>query len=90
MHGATMATLIIRHLDQTSQTALQIMAARKGRTMEEEARLILMQTTCPESGEMGFGSRIHARFAAMGGVHLKYPTRSAARMIPNFSDEDPL
>ena len=55
-------------------------AARHGRSMEEEAREILKAAVARGSeGSRGLGTRIHARFAALGGVELPDPVREPIR-----------
>ena len=61
-----MATLTIRNLDDEVKAKLQAEAKRNGCSMEEQARIILRQAL--EKPLLGLGSRIHSRFAAIGGV----------------------
>lgn len=73
-----MANLTIRGLDDETKTRLRVRAARHGRSMEAEARHILADALVVEADApaTGLGSRIHARFAALGGVELELPARS--------------
>jgi len=57
-----MATLTIRNLDEELKSALQVQAARHGRTMEEEARCILRQALAGSSSPLGLGQRLTRRF----------------------------
>ena len=66
-----MSTLTIRNLDDTLKERLRMTAALHGRSMEEEVRTVLSQA--PATG--GLGSRVHARFAALGGLELELPQR---------------
>jgi len=70
-----MSTLTIRNLDDTLKDRLRITAALHGRSMEEEVRTILrtVLTQVPATG--GLGSRVHARFAALGGLDVELPAR---------------
>lgn len=70
-----MATLTIRGLDDATKTRLRVRAARHGRSMEAEVRSILEDALPSESSPGGLGSRIHARFAPIGGVELDPPVR---------------
>lgn len=81
-----LANLTIRNLDETVKTSLRLRAARHNCSMEEEARQILK--TALQNIETGLGSRIHNRFAAIGGVDLSMPERSAPRSAPVFDDID--
>jgi antitoxin FitA len=70
------ATLTIRGLDDETKTRLRVSAARHGRSMEAEVRSILEDALPSQQASGGLGSRIHARFAAVGGVELDLPRRS--------------
>ena len=74
----TLASLTVRGLDQEIKSRLRIRAARHGRSMEAEVRAILYEALAtpdtPPPG--GLGSRIHARFAALGGLDLDLPLRT--------------
>ena len=70
-----MATLTIRGVDDTVKERLRVRAARRGRSMEAEVRAILTESvTRPEPAD-GLASRIHARFAAIGGLESPTATR---------------
>ena len=71
-----MATLTIRGLDNDTKARLRVSAARHGRSMEAEVRSILKEALPPHEASAGLGSRIHARFAGLGGVELDLPHRS--------------
>ncbi len=70
-----MATLTIRGLDDGTRAQLRLRAARNGRSMEEEVRVILRASVSEHQLPDGLGTRIHARFAALGGVELEPPAR---------------
>lgn len=70
-----MATLTIRGVDEQTKTRLRVSAALHGRSMEAEARAILDDALPAPPRQGGLGSRIHARFAALGGAELELPTR---------------
>ncbi len=74
-----MATLTIRNLDEVVKKNLRISAAMHGCSMEEEARRILRGALVQEDDQKGLGSRIHERFAKIGGVDLALPARSMPR-----------
>jgi plasmid stability protein len=64
-----MAQLLVRNLDLSVKEALQRRALRHGRSMEEEARLILAKAAENEQVEpegTGLGSQIAALFEAAG------------------------
>lgn len=69
-----MATLTIRNLDEQTKAQQRIAAAHHGQSMAEEVRAILRQAQL-RPAEHGLGSRIHHRFAAVGGVQLPAPAR---------------
>jgi plasmid stability protein len=69
------ATLTVRGLDDETKARLRVSAARHGRSMEAEVRAILDDALPSKPRSGGFGSRIRARFAALGGVELDLPDR---------------
>jgi plasmid stability protein len=83
------ATITIRNLDDDLKARLRLQAARHGRSMEEEARVILRQAVTPppplDVSAGGLGSRIHAHFADLGGVELELPPRESVREPPSFT-----
>jgi antitoxin FitA len=85
--GLNMATLTIRNLDDTIKTGLRLRAANHGCSMEEEARQILKLAIQSPVAESGLGSRIHGRFAVIGGVDLPLPERTGIRQPPNFNED---
>ena len=61
-----MAQLLVRQLDEAVKEALRRRARRHGRSMEEEARLILAQAAADEDSSLetaGLGHRMTALFA---------------------------
>jgi plasmid stability protein len=71
-------SLTIAPLDATTFALLRQRALRQGRTVEQEALLILQNAlgTGPQPlSRRGLGSRIHAHFAHLGGVDLDLPDR---------------
>ncbi|MGO9780527.1 MAG: FitA-like ribbon-helix-helix domain-containing protein [Streptosporangiaceae bacterium] len=70
-----MATLTIRGLDEETHARLRIRAAQHGRSMEAEVRAILKERLTSPTPDFGLGSRIHARFATLGGADLELPAR---------------
>lgn len=84
-----MTNLTIRNIDESVKADLRLRAAKHGQSMEEEARQILRQVLLPSSnsGE-GLGSRIHRRFAALGGVELILPERRPSRQPPDLLESD--
>ncbi|MFD4458434.1 Arc family DNA-binding protein [Nocardia sp. NPDC058480] len=70
-----MATVTVRGLDDELHARLRLRAAHNGRSMEAEVRAIL-QEQLAEPDEYGWGSRIHARFADIGGAELDIPPRT--------------
>jgi len=83
-----MSTLTIRNLEPAIKDKLRMSAATHGRSMEEEVRTILRSVLSqPAAPTTGMGSRIHARFAAIGGVELDVPARTSAPRAANFDNE---
>ena len=77
-----MATLTIRDLDESLKLALRLRAAKRNRSMEEEARQILRTALEePVAVNSDLASRIRSRFAGMGDVQLLIPPREPARDV---------
>lgn len=70
-----MATLTIRGFDDELHTQLRVQAAGHGRSMEAEVRAILADYLSHSEIPQHLGSRIHARFAAIGLDELELPPR---------------
>ncbi len=71
-----MATLTIRNLEDDLKARLRIEAAQHGHSMEEEVRTILRRALGQPPAARGLGTRIHQRFADLGGVDLDLPART--------------
>ncbi|HEY1499394.1 MAG TPA: hypothetical protein VGF88_07440 [Acidobacteriaceae bacterium] len=84
-----MASITIRKLDDSLKARLRIRAAENGRSMEEEARVILERVIAsPPSGKPrgNMAERIRSLFEPVGGVELDIPPRGlSTRRIPDFS-----
>lgn len=81
-----MATLTIRNLNDETKSRLRLLAARHGHSMEEEARRILNRAV-DQIEQKGLGTVISQQFAAIGGVELELPRRSAPRPTPLILDD---
>ena len=80
-----MASITIRNLDDDVKTRLRVRAAGNGRSMEEEARLILAEAVDREPAPAeGLGTAIHELFKPFGGVELELPPREPMRDPPRF------
>ncbi len=72
-----MAALSIRNLDDTVKHRLRVRAARHGRSMEAEIRVILEEAVAePETSDDLFTTLLD-RFGALGGAEAELPARSA-------------
>ena len=75
-----MASITIRNLDNNVKTKLRMQAAGNGRSMEEEARLILAEAVAREAAPAkGLGTAIHELFKPFGGIELNLPPREPMR-----------
>jgi plasmid stability protein len=80
-----MASITIRNLDDAVKASLRIRAAQHGRSMEEEARIILRDALNePLPGEQNLVELIRRRFAGLGDVDLAVPQRAAIRKPPEI------
>lgn len=76
--------LTIKNLESSLEEKLRLAAASHGRTMEEEAQSILHKHFKESVQVGGMGGRMHARFAAIGGIELKLPSRAGAPRAATF------
>lgn len=79
-----MASITIRNLDDGVKMRLRIRAAEHGRSMEEEARVILRNAVGVKAGADNLARAIRARFAPFGMVELDLPPRQPIREPPSF------
>jgi plasmid stability protein len=80
-----MPSMTIRNLDDALKRRLRIRAATHGRSMEDEARVILRDALNREAGApANLAAAIRARFAPLGGVVLPPEPRGPMREPPDF------
>jgi plasmid stability protein len=80
-----MASITIRDLDDTVKRRLRVRAAQHGRSMEEEARIILRAALAESStGPTNLYAAIRRRIEPSGGVELDIPPREKSREPPRF------
>ena len=82
-----MSTLTIRNIETEIKDKLRLAAAANGRSMEEEVRTILRSVVSQPAAAKGLGSRLHARFAAIGGTDLPLPEHSEPARAADFGNE---
>ena len=79
-----MASITIRNLDDNVKTRLRVRTADNGRSMEEEARLILHDAVGCKPSSRNLASIIRAHFGPANGVDLELPPREPGREPPSF------
>ena len=79
-----MASITIRKLDEDVKTRLRVRAAENGRSMEEEARVILREAVGNKPASRDLGSVIREYFGPSNGVDLELPPRDPIREPPRF------
>ena len=79
-----MASITIRNLDDDVKTRLRVQAADNGRSMEEEARLILRDAVGRKPSSRNLASIVRSHFGPNNGVDLELPPRDPAREPPSF------
>lgn len=84
MNTLTVASITIRNLDEDVKKGLRMRAAGNGRSMEEEARLILREAVSTRTDSRNLADIIGDRFAPLGGVDLELPPREPGREPPEF------
>ena len=83
-----MGTLTIRNLEDSLKHRLRMRAAARNRSMEEEARQILRTALQePAVQTLDLGTRIRARFAALGDVQLPIEARQNLREPPELDGQ---
>jgi len=79
------ASITIRNLDDALKSRLRIQAAVHGRSMEDEARVILRNALSQAQAEpKKLGTAIHALFKPLGGLDLSELPREPMREPPSF------
>jgi len=83
-----MASMTIRNLDDSLKAKLRVRAAEHGRSMEEEARVLLRDAlTAPRQAAPPHLLEVAQRlFGKRHGVDLKLPPRAKARPLPEFGE----
>jgi antitoxin FitA len=80
-----MASVTIRNLEPELKLQLRVRAASRGRSMEEEVRVILREAVAREAEPPAdVASAIRALFRPLGGVDLRIPARDPMREPPKF------
>ena len=79
-----MATLMIRSIDERVKAELRVMAARRGVSMEQQARDILERAVFGPTLDQPFAQRIQQRFARVAVDALPLPERRAPRAVPKW------
>lgn len=80
----TLASITIRNLDDEVKSRLRVRAAGNGRSMEEEARVILREAVGRRPRSQNLAAIIRAHFGPANGVDLELPPREAGREPPAF------
>ena len=81
-----MASITIRNLDETVKHKLRLRAARRNRSMEDEARDILRIAVAEEPIPAGnLADAIRRRIEPIGGVELPLPPRGPMREPPDLA-----
>jgi plasmid stability protein len=71
-----MAAVSIRGLDEHVRERLRVRAARHGRSMEAEMRVILEEAVSEPTTSGGLFNMLLDRFGDLGGVELDLPPRT--------------
>ena len=79
-----MATLHIRDLKDSVKETIRIRAARKGRSMEAEARAILEEGAARQEPEEHLDHRVRRLVEKYGPLDIDIPAREMADDPPDF------
>jgi phosphopantothenoylcysteine decarboxylase/phosphopantothenate--cysteine ligase len=82
-----MASLTIRRLDDDLKQRLRLRAARHGRSMEDEARIVLGEAALRDDGGSGLGTAMRRRLAPHGPVKLEQAARTTTIAQASSSDK---
>lgn len=75
-----MASITIRNLDERTKARLRVRAAKHGRSMEEEARVLLRAAVKEDVPDRPHpADAVRERFQRLGGVELELPAREPIR-----------
>jgi antitoxin FitA len=77
-----MATLMIRSMDERVKSELRVLAARRGVSMEQQARDILERAVLGAASGEPFAQRIARRFSSVSMDALPQPARQLQRQLP--------
>jgi antitoxin FitA len=81
--GRALASITIRNLDDSTKERLRVRAARRGRSMEEEARNILRAALAADgSTPRNLAEAMRQRFEPLGGIEIEAPSRGPIRKPP--------
>jgi plasmid stability protein len=83
--GSGVANVTIRNLDDQVRERLRIRAARHGRSMEAEIRVILAEAVSEPGRSGGLLGTLMDRFGDAGGVELDLPERSTPTRAADLS-----
>jgi len=85
-----LATLVIRNVEDTLHRRLKVRAAAQGRSMEEEARLLLREGLAAEPAPIGetLASAMRNLFEPLGGVEFPPVREAGNRPPPDFSQPE--
>lgn len=80
-HGSSlMASITIRNLDESTKARLRVRAAHHKRSMEDEARNILLAALSEEPpARHNLAEAIRRRFQPLGGVKFEFSPREPTR-----------
>ena len=80
-----MASLSIRNLEDKVKRRLQVRATQHGRSMEAEARAILVEAVREPADAAGLFTELLDRFGMLGGVDLEVPERREPARAVNLT-----
>ena len=83
-----MASITIRNLDDDLKARLRVRAAQQGRSMEEEARVLLRQALDGPrvAAKPHLADLAQSLFGVRHGVDLPAMPRAKARPVPSFDE----
>ena len=82
-----MTSIIIPDVDEKLRASLEARAARRGKSLEAEARDILQEVLAerePDQAQENLYAKIRSVVEPLGGIQLELPARQPVREPPRF------
>ena len=79
-----MADFLIRDLDDETKRRLQDAAMAHGRSLSDEAKIVLRRALSVRTEEVGLGTKLRTILGRYGDIELEIPSRELPEEPPSF------